>query len=807
LKILTNIILISLIGSHFLLSQKSLNSGMFVNMGTLNIKGGAVLENTPTGVFINTSATVTNRDTINGIEVITFDTLRGKVDILDNGSYFTSKGKLDNDKGLIYSRGYFDFQQDTMDGEVVYDLTNEGDLNRQIFPANYYSVKFMGNGKKSIASDKPIIARKLFYSDSANILDWDPGRTNIKFIIKDSIHHDGLLNPTQADSYIILDNSVQAQKIMGKGRAFSLQLDNPIGADINDTTSNNKYKDGLNLSKLELTRGQLRNKANANITLDGGAGSATITRTANGSLAVEPVMKSKVDLVYTGLQGETLIQTGAEVPTVQVDKINNIHVENIDGVALTASATVNNKVIVNSALYTYIKDASGQPINEKELVLNSKNDPEFLQDTSEIHGKFSRINFDSSKKILMNNKYTYAEIKTDPALFNAKKLTFNVKPGIQYPANPQRGQDKVARIFEISATNDINGNSDPNFALLEKLTISYAWRHENNVASVGNYKINETFNDGIAGFNKLTLQRWNGGAWIDNKQGTKSTINSRWASIVADESEIGEFAIGFPASNFMEIFARVVMEGPYQYGSITADLMYSNLRDSNRLPITPPNIYPYNLDANRVLNVIDTTNGKYKDVVDWVVVEMRDRDLNPTKRAFRTCLLKKDGTLVDIDGFSTVALTKQLTSGDIDTTGATPYFIAVRHRNHMTVMTDKQITLSNNGNNILVDLADPSAVYGGQNSLKYLGKRAGKSMWGLLAGNYVSETLQRDTLFNGLENIDVITQEDRESVWDYILSKKNTEGYLNQDFNLDGIITTKDFNISWNNRRKFGPIK
>jgi hypothetical protein len=801
-KILTFIIIAPLIS----LSQVSVNSGSFYNYGNVNLKGTAVFNNEAGGLVVNSSTVIKLKN--ENTNSLYDTTIVGKILVEDSSGTLNSTGNIINDKGVIYSKGYFRFTQDSLDGEVVYDLDYNFDNYRFIDPANYYSVKFLGKNRKTLAANKPITARKLFYMDSTASLDWDPGRTNIKFIIKDSIHHDGLLNPTQADSYIILDNSVQAQKIMGKGRAFSLQLDNSLGADINDTTSTNKYKDGLNLSKLELTRGQLRNKANANITLDGGAGSATITRTANGSLAVEPVMKSKVDLVYTGLQGETLIQTGAEVPTVQVDKINNIHVENIDGVALTASATVNNKVIVNSALYTYNKDASGQPINEKELVLNSKNDPEFLQDTSEIHGKFSRINFDSSKKILMNNKYTYAEIKTDPALFNAKKLTFNVKPGIQYPANPQRGQDKVARIFEVSATDDINGLSDTKFVLNDTLTISYAWRHEGNVSSVGNFNINETFNDGIAGFNRLILQNWKNDRWIDNKQVTRNTINSRWASIVADEDEMGEFAIGFPASNFMEIFARVVMEGPYQYGSITADLMYSNLRDSNRLPATPPNIYPYNLDANRLLNnITDINSVKYKDIVDWVVIEMRDRDLNPTKRAFRTCLLKKDGSLVDIDGVSTVALTKQFTSGDIDTTGATPYFIAVRHRNHMTVMTDKQITLSNNGNNILVDLADPSAVYGGQNSLKYLGKRAGKSMWGSIAGNYVSETLQRDTLFNGLENIDVITQEDRESVWDYILSKKNTEGYLNQDFNLDGIITTKDFNISWNNRRKFGPIK
>ena len=56
----------------------------------------------------------------------------------------------------------------------------------------------------------------------------------------------------------------------------------------------------------------------------------------------------------------------------------------------------------------------------------------------------------------------------------------------------------------------------------------------------------------------------------------------------------------------------------------------------------------------------------------------------------------------------------------------------------------------------------------------------------------------------GGDGIDDIKFEDYNKSWESfnIINK-----YLNEDFNMDGIITTRDYNKSWNNRDQISPIK
>jgi hypothetical protein len=70
--------------------------------------------------------------------------------------------------------------------------------------------------------------------------------------------------------------------------------------------------------------------------------------------------------------------------------------------------------------------------------------------------------------------------------------------------------------------------------------------------------------------------------------------------------------------------------------------------------------------------------------VDWVVVELRDALGSGTVLASRSALLQRDGDVVALDGTSALSFT--LPSG--------PYHIAIRHRNHLGVMTAEPIALS-----------------------------------------------------------------------------------------------------------------
>lgn len=73
-------------------------------------------------------------------------------------------------------------------------------------------------------------------------------------------------------------------------------------------------------------------------------------------------------------------------------------------------------------------------------------------------------------------------------------------------------------------------------------------------------------------------------------------------------------------------------------------------------------------------------------IVDWVFVELRDKDDAKKVISTRSALLQRDGDIVDLDGLS--ALTFPNTPYDA-------YYVAVKHRNHLGVMTASPISFQN----------------------------------------------------------------------------------------------------------------
>lgn len=65
-------------------------------------------------------------------------------------------------------------------------------------------------------------------------------------------------------------------------------------------------------------------------------------------------------------------------------------------------------------------------------------------------------------------------------------------------------------------------------------------------------------------------------------------------------------------------------------------------------------------------------------IVDWVFLELRDKDDYTNVVATRSALLQRDGDIVDLDGTSALFF-PDVTSDS--------YFLVVRHRNHLGVMT------------------------------------------------------------------------------------------------------------------------
>ena len=139
--------------------------------------------------------------------------------------------------------------------------------------------------------------------------------------------------------------------------------------------------------------------------------------------------------------------------------------------------------------------------------------------------------------------------------------------------------------------------------------------------------------------------------------------------------------------NFLTLEAKVFLQG----AKVADDfLMHDLLREKDRIPLVEPYttlkvikdyppIFEHRGGGKESIHpdILQTTGADA--IVDWVLLELR-WEYDPSKIiATRSVLVQRDGDIVDIDGQSPVQF---LVPQD-------RYFIAVRHRNHLGVMSAK----------------------------------------------------------------------------------------------------------------------
>jgi len=209
-----------------------------------------------------------------------------------------------------------------------------------------------------------------------------------------------------------------------------------------------------------------------------------------------------------------------------------------------------------------------------------------------------------------------------------------------------------------------------------------------------------------------------------------------------------------------------------------ADTMKTTLNYGNYLPLTPPdtvsgNGTPFVYVKNENEYVTRAFLESHPDIVDWIIIELRDtKDFNisiDTVAAF----VRNDGQVLSISGDSFVPLNPDLTPNN--------YYIVVRHRNHISVMSYYPVFL--NSASELYDFTISSEMYYGDDASVLL--PCGK--YAIMSG---------DADCNGYINVS-----------DYKIfqgfSSVAKTGYLYSDFNLDGLLTGSDFNtFAPHNKRK-----
>ena len=209
---------------------------------------------------------------------------------------------------------------------------------------------------------------------------------------------------------------------------------------------------------------------------------------------------------------------------------------------------------------------------------------------------------------------------------------------------------------------------------------------------------------------------------------------------------------------------RALLDGPW-----TGPLMNGTLASSGLVPLTEPYTslgygHVGSGGGEQTSAGILAASGA-DGIVDWVVVELRNKNNPAQVVATRSVLLQRDGDIVDGSGRPEI---------EFDLV-PDQYFIAVQHRNHLGIMTATSIPL--NGSGALVDLSEGSAaLYGGVNAAKAQG---GRLM--MYAGDvdrngvlrYIGSSNDRDLILSGIGGS---------------VPTNTSTGYTGEDVNLDGVV-------------------
>jgi lysophospholipase L1-like esterase len=266
-----------------------------------------------------------------------------------------------------------------------------------------------------------------------------------------------------------------------------------------------------------------------------------------------------------------------------------------------------------------------------------------------------------------------------------------------------------------------------------------------------------TYNSNFFSYDPLTIGSVKGGSFFN---GTLDEI-AIYNKALSGSEVLDHYNRGITyAEGYFDITAKikVFLQGPYA-GSGT---MNTTLNTKGLIPLSQPyNVSPWNYYGDE--NVSSIPPG----VVDWILVELRTGTASSTLISRRAAFLKSNGSVVDLDGTSPL---------DFFGVPAGSYYIVVRHRNHLAVMSANTVTLPNSSEYIFTN----SNTYG-TNAMDDLGG----GNYGMWAGD-----ANRDSHITTLDF----------NLWLPDARSAKT-GYNYTDINLDGQDTTLDFNLWLPNAR------
>ncbi|GEM_PF-333948 len=235
--------------------------------------------------------------------------------------------------------------------------------------------------------------------------------------------------------------------------------------------------------------------------------------------------------------------------------------------------------------------------------------------------------------------------------------------------------------------------------------------------------------DDLTGFdrNDSGISRYDGAGWdLTNADAGTAAGTDPYTRTRSGFADVGFFAVGSEAlMNYVAVTPVAFLQGPY---NSSTGLMNDNLRAA--APVLIPEGEPYTSLPNFThvgrgggetvvpAVFVPTANDA---IVDWVFLEIRDKNAPATVLQTKSALIQRDGDIVALDGVSEVRFVGM--AGD-------NYYLAVRHRNHLGIRTAAVLALSRAatgydfttaqsqayGSNPMVDMSGVFGLWGGNSS-------------------------------------------------------------------------------------------
>ena len=147
---------------------------------------------------------------------------------------------------------------------------------------------------------------------------------------------------------------------------------------------------------------------------------------------------------------------------------------------------------------------------------------------------------------------------------------------------------------------------------------------------------------------------------------------------------------------------KVFLQGPYSSESMSTTLNSGGYLQSGTAS-QPYKGVPWNYNGGESVSSDINFFKNHPSIVDWVLVQLRTSTAAVSTVATRAAFLKSDGTIVDMDGTSPV---------DFWGIPDGSYYIVIKHRNHLSVMSASTVSLPNSSGTVYDFTTSQSQAYG-----------------------------------------------------------------------------------------------